>query len=71
MIGLGLFGSLGVGIFLALMGGVMSEGFRNASELQTAFGLTSLAAIPLVEPSSMRSVRRPGCCGTSWRCSWI
>jgi len=58
MIGLGLFGSLGLGVFLALMRGVMSEGFRSASELQTAFGLTPLAAIPLVEPSMIRAVRR-------------
>ena len=58
MIGLALFGSLGVGVFLALMRGMMNEGFRNASELQSAFGLTPLAAIPLVEPSTIRSVRR-------------
>jgi polysaccharide biosynthesis transport protein len=58
MIGLGLFGSFGVGIFLALVRGMMSEGIRNASELQTAFGLTPLAAIPLVEPSGIRAVRR-------------
>jgi polysaccharide biosynthesis transport protein len=59
MIGLGLFASLGIGIFLALVRGVMSEGFRNASELQTAFGLKPLAAIPLVVTSTIRSVRRP------------
>ncbi len=58
MIGLGLFGSLGLGIFLALVRGVMSEGFRNASELQTAFGLNPLATIPLVAPSVIRSVKR-------------
>ena len=58
MIGLGLFGSLGLGIFVALVRGVMSEGFRNASELQTAFGLKPLAAIPLVEPSGIRPVRQ-------------
>ena len=33
----------------ALMRGMMSDSFRNASKLQTAFGLTPLAAIPLVD----------------------
>ncbi len=59
MIGLGLFGSLGIGVFLALARGMMSERFRSASELQTAFGLKRLAAIPLVEPKGIRSARRP------------
>jgi capsular exopolysaccharide synthesis family protein len=60
MIGLSVFGSLGLGIFLALVRGMMSEGFRNASELQTAFGLYPLATIPLVEPLSARAIRQPG-----------
>lgn len=58
MIGLGVFGSLGLGIFLALLRGMMSESIRSASELQTAFGLKPLAAIPLVEPQAHRSARR-------------
>ena len=58
MIGLGVFGSLGLGIFLALIRGMMSESIRSASELQTAFGLRPLATIPLVEPQAHRAVRR-------------
>lgn len=54
LIGLGFFGSLGAGIFLALLRGVFSEGFRRVSDLQTAFGLRPLAAIPLVEARAPR-----------------
>lgn len=49
MIGLGFFGSLAAGLFLALTRGMLSEGFRRASDLQSAFGLRPLATIPLVE----------------------
>jgi capsular exopolysaccharide synthesis family protein len=55
MIGLGFFGSLGLAVFVALVRGVFSEGFRRASDLQTAFGLRPLATIPLVEAA--RSAR--------------
>jgi polysaccharide biosynthesis transport protein len=52
MVALGFFASLGLGIFLALVRGMLSEGFRRAGELQTAFGLKPLATIPLVEITS-------------------
>ncbi|WP_088342906.1 MULTISPECIES: AAA family ATPase [Rhodomicrobium] len=54
MIGLGFFGSLAAGLFLALARGMLSEGFRRASDLQSAFGLRPLATIPLVEPLNAR-----------------
>jgi succinoglycan biosynthesis transport protein ExoP len=57
MIGLGFFASLGLGIFLALVRGMMSEGFRRAGELQTAFGLKPLATIPLVESTTSKRPR--------------
>jgi exopolysaccharide transport family protein len=55
MIGLGFFASLGLGVFLALVRGMLSAGFRNAGELQTAFGLKPLATIPLVETASSKA----------------
>ena len=57
MIGLGFFGSLGAGIFLALLRGVFSEGFRRVSDLQTAFGLSPLGAIPLVAAKNVRFLK--------------
>jgi succinoglycan biosynthesis transport protein ExoP len=58
MIGLGFFATLGLGVFLALVRGMLSDGFRRAGELQTAFGLKPLAAIPLIEATSASSTRR-------------
>jgi polysaccharide biosynthesis transport protein len=58
MIGLGFFASLGLGVFLALVRGMLSDGFRRAGELQTAFGLKPLAAIPLIETVSSRTPMR-------------
>ena len=55
MVALGFFASLGLGIFLALVRGMLSEGFRRAGELQTAFGLKPLATIPLVEATSSKA----------------
>ncbi|MGB0084924.1 MAG: AAA family ATPase [Rhodomicrobiaceae bacterium] len=57
MIGLGFFGSLGAGIFLALLRGVFSEGFRRVSDLQAAFGLSPLGAIPLVAAKNVRFLK--------------
>ncbi len=58
MIGLGFFASLGLGVFLALVRGMLTAGFRNAGEVQTAFGLKPLATIPLVEIASTRAALR-------------
>jgi exopolysaccharide transport family protein len=58
LIGLGFFGSLGMGIFLALIRGMLSEGVHRAGELQTAFGLQPLATIPLVESAASRAPAR-------------
>jgi polysaccharide biosynthesis transport protein len=58
MIGLGFFANLGLGVFLALVRGMLSEGFRRAGELQTAFGLKPLAAIPLIETVSSKTSMR-------------
>ena len=55
MIALGFFASLGLGMFIALVRGMLSEGFRRAGELQTAFGLKPLATIPLVETASAKA----------------
>jgi polysaccharide biosynthesis transport protein len=57
MVALGFFASLGLGVFIALVRGMLSEGFRRAGELQTAFGLKPLATIPLVEVASGKAVR--------------
>jgi polysaccharide biosynthesis transport protein len=57
MIGLGFFASLSAGLFAALLRGVFTEGFRRASDLQTAFGLHPLATIPLVEGKWTRPLR--------------
>jgi succinoglycan biosynthesis transport protein ExoP len=54
MIGLGFFGSLGMGVFFALARGMLSAGFTRAGELQTAFGLKPLATIPLIETASIK-----------------
>ncbi len=60
MIGLGFFGSLGAGIFLALVRGMLSEGFQRAGDLQSALGLAPLATIPFVAPKPTQSLRRVG-----------
>lgn len=60
MIGLGFFGSLGLGMATALMlaRGESGQGFRKMGELQAAFRLRPLATIPLVEGLSNRSAQR-------------
>ena len=58
MIGLGFFGSLGAGIFLALIRGMLSEGFQRAGDLQSALGLRPLATIPAVEPKTAQTLMR-------------
>jgi exopolysaccharide transport family protein len=49
MIGLGFFGSLGLGLSFALARGSLNRGFRKVGELRENFGLQPLATIPLVE----------------------
>lgn len=49
MVGLAFFGSLGLGVAVALARGSFNEGFRSIGELRAAFGLQPLATIPLVE----------------------
>lgn len=56
MIGLGFFGSFGLGIAMALARGTFNQGFRKIGDLRTAFGLQPLATIPLVE--AMRPLPR-------------
>lgn len=63
IVGLGFFGSLGMGLFLALARGMLGAGFRRAADLQTAFGLHPLATIPLVEMPSARLQRAPASSG--------
>jgi capsular exopolysaccharide synthesis family protein len=58
MIGLGFFASLGFGVFLALVRGMLSDSFRRAGELQSAFGLKPLATIPLVESAASKTPLR-------------
>lgn len=66
MIGLGFFGSLGLGMATALMlaRGEAGQGFRRMGELQAAFRLRPLATIPLVEgfhpAQSGRLISGPG-----------
>jgi exopolysaccharide transport family protein len=55
IIGIAFFGSLGLGVALALARDFFGKGFRNAGDMETALGVQSLAAIPLIEGS----VRRP------------
>jgi exopolysaccharide transport family protein len=51
IIGVAFFGSLGLGIAIALARGVFTRGFRNTSDIETSLGLQSLASIPLIEGS--------------------
>ena len=51
IIGVAFFGSLGLGIAIALARGVFARGFRNTSDIETTLGLQSLASIPLIEGS--------------------
>jgi len=61
IIGLGLFGSLGLGMALALGRDAFGRGFRRSADLEREIGLQTLASIPLVEPrSSSRSLMLPG-----------
>jgi exopolysaccharide transport family protein len=48
VLGLGLFGSLGLGIALALGRDAFSRGFRRPVELEREFGMQPLASIPRV-----------------------
>lgn len=56
-IGLGFFASLGLGVFVALVRGTLSEGLRRAGELRTAFGLRPLATVPMVESTAPKTQR--------------
>jgi exopolysaccharide transport family protein len=60
MIGLGFFGSLGLGMATALMlaRGEAGQGFRRMGELQAAFRLLPLATIPLVEGFGPHAAQR-------------
>jgi polysaccharide biosynthesis transport protein len=49
MVGLGFFGSFGLGLALALARSTFNQGFRRIGDLRTTFGLQPLATIPLVE----------------------
>lgn len=58
VLGLGLFGSLGLGIALALARDAFGRGFRRPAELEREFGLQPLASIPLVGSEKDR-LQRP------------
>jgi succinoglycan biosynthesis transport protein ExoP len=61
IIGLGLFGSLGLGMALALGRDAFGRGFRRSADLEREIGLQSLASIPLVNlRSGSRSLMLPG-----------
>jgi len=50
LIGIAFFGSLGLGIGMALARAALAKGVRDAEDIKTLFGLYPLASIPLVEP---------------------
>jgi exopolysaccharide transport family protein len=54
VVGLGLFGSLGLGIAFALGRDAIGRGFRRPADLERAFGLQPLAAIPHVTSQDAR-----------------
>jgi succinoglycan biosynthesis transport protein ExoP len=58
VLGLGLFGSLGLGIALALGRDAFGRGFRRPADLEREFGLQPLASIPRVMPKD-EGPRRP------------
>lgn len=61
IIGLGLFGSLGLGMALALGRDAFGRGFRRSADLEREIGLQPLASIPRVTlRSSARSLMLPG-----------
>lgn len=57
VLGLGMFGSLGLGIALALARDAFGRGFRRPVELEREFGLQPLASIPRVTPEPERPLR--------------
>ncbi len=61
IIGLGLFGSLGLGMALALGRDAFGRGFRRSADLEREIGVQPLASIPRVElRSGSRSLSLPG-----------
>lgn len=58
MIGLGFFGSLGLGVAVVLARGSLNQGFRSIGDLRDTFGLQPLATIPLVEGFDRRAAAR-------------
>jgi succinoglycan biosynthesis transport protein ExoP len=49
IVALGAFVGLGFGVVLALVRDTLSTGFRKVEDIETTFGLSSLASVPLVE----------------------
>jgi len=61
IIGLGLFGSLGLGMALALGRDAFGRGFRRSADLEREIGVQPLASIPRVElRSGARNLALPG-----------
>jgi len=57
IIGVAFFGSLGLGVALALVRDFFGKGFRNTAEVESMLGVQSLASIPLIEGSARRPSR--------------
>lgn len=57
IIGVAFFGSLGLGIAIALARDVFGKGFRSSEELESVLGVQPLASIPLIEGSFRRLPR--------------
>jgi len=60
VIGLGLFGSLGLGMALALGRDAFGRGFRHSADLEREIGLQTLASIPLVHRREQQRLSLPG-----------
>jgi exopolysaccharide transport family protein len=58
IIGIAFFGSLGLGVALALARDMLVKGFRSAEDVETTLGVQPLVSIPLVEGSFRRFNRR-------------
>ncbi len=54
LVGLGFFGSLGLGMALALGRDALGKGFHSVEEIETSLGLQPLASLPLVDEGRAR-----------------